>query len=719
MSSLAPDAAMATRTVGGGDAQASTPQRGRGRARPAAGGHPVASPAGPAASLRRLGDILVAGSAIVIALLLLAPLAPWIVDVLVAANLAGSVLVLFVAAYTTDPLQFSVFPSVLLMSTVFRLAINVALTRLILLQGSAGGLVAAFGNVVMGGNPVVGFVLFFILMIVQFVVLSSGAGRMAEVAARFTLDAMPGKQMAIDADLNAGIITEDVARARRRAIEQQADFYGAMDGASKFVRGDAMASAVIVLVDLIGGIALGAFGRGMDLMQALQVFTVLTVGAGLAIQVPALLVSTASGLLVTRAASREELGVEVASQVGSRPQAIQFAGAMVGAIGLIPGMPKVLFLLIGAALVVAGQVRRRPAAVAPAAAPSVKDLGSPQAMEALLTVEPVELLVGSTLVGLAARGDLQERMVMARRQITQQLGLLVPPVHIRDAVTLGPRTYTIMVWGAEVGRGELHPDRLMAIPTGANMVPIDGMRGTDPTFGGPAVWIEAGRQLEAERAGYLVVPPTAVVATHVVEELRRHASELLTRQTTREMVEQLRGRHAVLLDELVPKVVSLGTVQRVLQGLLAEGVSVRTLPRILEAIADGVQSGQKDSGPLVETVRRQLGAGLWQPFLGADHKLPVLLIEPALQDRLRQAHEAGRPLMGLSLSDAEALMRRIVEARGKAAAQGVAPVLLTAGAVRSAVRKLLASRAPVLPVLAYEELAQDVALAPYGLVGLT
>jgi flagellar biosynthesis protein FlhA len=717
MASLAPEPTAAARTVGGPSTAAA--RRPRSRSAAPAAQQRATAPQAPKTGLRHLGDVLTAASALLVVLLLLAPLAPWLIDLLVAANLAGSVLVLFVAAYTTDPLQVSVFPSVLLMGTVFRLSVNVALTRLILLQGNAGSLVGAFGSVVMGGNPVVGFVLFLILMIVQFVVIASGAGRIAEVAARFTLDAMPGKQMAIDADLNAGVITEEVARERRRAIEQQADFYGAMDGASKFVRGDAMASAVIVLIDLVGGIALGAFMHGMDLMQAVQVYTVLTVGAGLAVQVPALLLSTASGLLVTRAASRDELGVEVASQMTARPQALSLAGLMVGAIALIPGMPKITLLALAAALAAIGMRRRRPAVVPPPAKPTMRDLGTPQAMEALLAVEPIELLLGTGLVAAMAHGDLTDRMVMARRQVTQQLGLLVPAVRIRDALTLGAHTYAIALWGAEVARGEIVPGRLMAIPTGAAAPTLEGMAGTDPTFGGPAVWIEPGRQSEAERAGYFVVPATAVVATHMVEVLRRHAPELVTRQSTREMVERLRGQDAVLLEELIPKVVSLGLVQRVLQGLLAEGVCIRPLARILEAIGDGVQAGVKDPAALVETARRQLGPSLWQPLLGPDRKLPVLMLEPALQDRMRQAQEAGKPLLGLGIKDIGAFIDRVLAARAKAAGQGASPSMLVVGVIRAPLRKLLATRAATLPVLAYEELAPDVALTPYGLINLT
>ncbi len=716
MASVVPESA--------GITHASGPQ-GRPTPRPTARGAPRVRPASKAEAAavpltgRRLGDVLVAGAALLVTLLILAPLAPWVVDLLVGANIAASVLIMFVATYTTDPLQFSVFPSVLLMGTVFRLAVNVALTRLILLQGSAGALVGAFGTVVMGGNPIVGFVLFLIVMIVQFVVISSGAGRIAEVAARFTLDAMPGKQMAIDADLNAGVITEDVARARRRAIEQQADFYGAMDGASKFVRGDAVASAVIVLIDLVGGIAIAAFMRGMALGDAAQSLTVLTVGAGLAVQVPALLMSMASGLLVTRAASRDELGAEAVSQITARPQALALAGVMVGVIALIPGMPKLVFFVFAAGLAAAAMIRRRPARAPAAALATPHDLGSVQAMESLLVVEPIELLLAPALATLATQGDLAERMVLARRQVTQQLGLLVPTIRIRDVGTLATRTYAVTVWGAEVARGEVYPDRLMAIPTGPVQAPVDGIPGKDPTFGGPATWVSPAARAEVERAGYLVVAPTVVLATHMVELLRKHAPELMTRQATRDLVERLRGQHGVLLDEVVPKVVPLGTLQRVLQGLLAEQVPVRSLARIVEAVADGATAGHKDTADLVELVRRQLGPALWQPYLQADRKLPVLMLDPAVQDQFRQAQEQRKPFLGLKLNEVNAFADHLLAARSAAASRGASPVLLVTGTIRGVLRRLVAPRIPGLPVVAVEELSPDVGLAPYGMVGLS
>jgi flagellar biosynthesis protein FlhA len=717
---VAPEPAAVTGQPGSG---AVPPRPRRAPARPARAGAPSTAPAQAAGEERSprplgAGDILVGGAGLVVALLLLAPLAPWVVDLVIVASLAGSALALAVAAYTTDPLQFSAFPSILLAATVLRVAVNVALARLILLGGSAGGLAAAFGQVVMGGSPVVGFVLFVILMIAQFVVIGSGAGRIAEVAARFTLDAMPGKQMAIDADLNAGVITEQEARERRRAIEQQADFYGAMDGASKFVRGDAVASAVIVLVDLVGGIALGAFGRGMDLLQAARTYTTLTVGAGLATQVPALLMSTASGLLVTRAASRQELGIEVTRQLSARPEAALLAGVLVGAVGLIPGMPALPLLGAGALMAGAGILRRRPAPPPPPRPASVRDLGTPQALQQLLELDPLELRVGTALAGLAQGSDLADRLVMARRQVTQQLGILAPPIRIRDGLDLPPRAYAIHVWGAEAGRGELYPDRLMALAPSPQAPPLEGVAGSDPAFGTPAVWIERAREAEAARLGWLVVPPAAVIATHVAEVMRRHAADLLTRQMTRDLVERLRPQHGVLLEELIPKVVTMGLVQRVLQGLLREGVGVGNLVRILEAVGDAAQAGTRDPAQLVEVARRALGPALWQPHLRADRRLPVIVLDPGLQERMRQAHEQGRPLLGLALRESSELVERIAEARSRAAAQGVAPVLLVIGAVRAPLRALVAPRLPGLPVLAYEELAPDVALAPYGVVAL-
>lgn len=709
--SLASEPAAPLRSAQGGEGAAPARSTSRRRAAAPPGG------ASPGGARRTTGDLVVATVVALLALVVLAPLAPWVIDLLIAGSLAGSVVVLVAAMYTTDPLEFSVFPTLLLLGAVVRLAINVALARLILLDGAAGALAGAFGAVVMAGNPVVGFVMFLILMIVQFVVISTGASRMAEVAARFTLDAMPGKQMAIDADLNAGLLTEEAARERRRAIERQADFYGAMDGAGKFVRGDAAAGAVILLIDLVGGVALGVLSRGQALPEALRQTALLTVGAGLAVQIPAFLIGTASGILVSRAAAREPLGAEVPSQLAMHPQAVTVSALVLGAVGLVPGMPKLVFLPLALVLALAARARaRRPAPHPPG--PAAVDPGSREALEALLVTEPLEVLVGSRLLGLATCGDLKDRLTLARRQVTQQLGILVPPIRLRDSLTLPPSSYALCVWGTEVARGTLHPDRLMAIPTGRARGDLPGIREADPTFGGPVVWIEPGTQAEAEQAGYFVVPPTAVVATHVVETLRRHAPELLTRQAVREMVERLRPAHGALLEELIPKVATLGLIQRVLCGLVEEGVSVKPLVRILEALSDALAGGTREPQALVEAVRRSLGAPLWQPYLAPDRTLPVIVIDPALQDRLQRAQEEGRPLLGLGLRELGLLVDRVAQARAQAAATGTSPVLVCAGALRVPLRKVLGAKMPTLAVLAYEELRGDVHLKTVGTVTL-
>ncbi len=641
---------------------------------------------------------------------LVVPLPTPLVDVLLIGNLALSVVVLLATAYVTDPLQLSVFPSLLLAAALGRLGLNVAMARLILTQGSAGSVVAAFGGLVVGGNLVVGLVIFVILLIVQFLVVTNGTSRMAEVAARFALDAMPGKQMSIDAELNAGTLTEEAARERRRRVEQQSDFFGAMDGASKFVRGDAIAGLLITAVNLLGGFGVG-LSRGLSPAEAVQTFALQAVGAGLALQVPSLLLSAASGLILTRTAGQDHLGADLVAQLTARWRPLVAAGAIVAALGLFPGLPKAAFLLVGGLLVATGWALRAPETPPEPPAPPVP---AQEAVHGLAEVDPLCVEIGYGLIDLVEPtrgGDLLQRIVALRKQLAAQMGLVIPPVRVRDEPTLGSREYRILLRGTEVARGEVVPAGLLAIRTTPDAPELPGVQTQDPAFGTPAVWISAHERALAESCGYTVAEPSVVVATHLAEVVRRHGWRLLSRQDVQEMLDRLRERQKALVDELVPQVLSVGEVQRVLQLLLQEGVPIRDLVTILETLADHGRT-VKDPERLVELVRRALGRGLYQHLLDDARRLHVLVLDPAAEAVLLEGAQ-GRKV------DVEVLHRlqQSIRSAWEAAAQtSPHPVLLCSGTVRAAVRRLLEHVVPQLPVIAFEELEPDLALHKLGTV---
>ena len=661
--------------------------------------------------LLQSSDLALAACLLLVTATLVVPLPTALVDVLLVANLALSVVVLLATAYVTDPLQLSVFPSLLLTAALGRLGLNVAMARLILTQGSAGSVVAAFGGLVVGGNLVVGLVLFVILLVVQFLVVTNGTSRMAEVAARFALDAMPGKQMSIDAELNAGALTEEAARERRRQVERQSDFFGAMDGASKFVRGDAIAGLLITAVNLLGGFGVGV-SRGMSPAEAAGAFALQAVGAGLALQIPSLLMSAASGLILTRTAGADHLGADLVAQLTARWRPLVAAGAIVAVLGLFPGLPKVAFLLVGGLLAAAGWgLRTPPAPPEPAApAPPAQD-----ALQAAGEVDPISLEIGYGLVALVEPtqgGDLLNRIVALRKQLATSLGLVVPPVRVRDDPGLGAREYCIRIRGVEVARGEVVPSGLLAVRASPEAPELPGMRTTDPAFGTPAVWISQAERAVAEASGYTVVEPPVVVATHLHEVVRRYGWRLLSRQDVQEMLDRLRERQKALVDELVPNVLSVGDVQRVLQLLLQEGVPIRDLVTILEILSDAGRT-VKEPDRLVELVRRGLGRGLYQHLLDEERRLNVLVLDPQAE-RLLLDGAQGR-------ADVEVLQRlpQAAQKAWEAACRDAAhPVLLCSGSVRLAVRRLLEPVVPQLPVLAFEELEPNLAINRLGTVSV-
>jgi flagellar biosynthesis protein FlhA len=543
----------------------------------------------------RNSDLMIALAILVVVTMLILPMPKWMLDTFIVFNFAASIVIALMAVNITNPLQFSVFPALLLVTTLFRLALSIVATKLILGTGSAGKVIETFGQFVVGGDFVVGVVAFLILVVVQFVVITNGAGRVAEVAARFTLDAMPGKQMAIDADLNAGLIDQAEAKRRRRAIELEADFYGAMDGASKFVKGDAIAAILIILINIIGGFAVG-FLRGQgDAMTVLQTYTLLTVGEGLVAQIPALLISTATGLLVTRASTEQAMGQDVVGQVLQYPRVLMAAGAALAFLSLVPGFPKPQFLLIGAALFGLGYLATRVNLLPPPPEPEQPEETAappptgPEAVLPMLKVDAIELEIGYGLMPLVdpnQKGDLLERIAAIRRQLATDLGFVMPSVRVRDNVRLRPLQYQIKIRGEVVAQGEVQPRLLLAMPPSADSPPIEGMATTEPVFGMRAYWIEPSLREQAQRLGYTVVEPTAVVATHLTEIVRRHAAELLGRAETQQLLDNLKEHNPVVVQEVVPDLLTLGEVQKVLQHLLREGVPIRDLETILETLGD-------------------------------------------------------------------------------------------------------------------------------------
>ena len=685
-----------------------------------------------AASMQRImkhTDLLAAGAVVLVVVMMIVPLPPFMLDMFITLNISAALAVLVATLYMPRALDFAAFPSLLLLTTLFRLAINVSVTRLILLHGDAGHVVKAFGNFVVGGNVLVGLVVFLILIVIQFVVITNGAGRVAEVAARFTLDAMPGKQMAIDADLNSGQITDDDARRRRQDIGREADFYGAMDGASKFVKGDAMAGILIVVINLIGGLVVGVLQQHMPFSEAIQHFSLLTVGDGLCAQIPALLISVATGILVTRSTSEKDLGNDIAQQILSQQKAPMVAGCVITAFALVPGLPKLPFLIIGAGFVAIGwaaknghigpQVEIDKAAAAAAALPAA-ETQSPrdQALEAL-PIDPLELAIGFGLVPLVdqkAGGSLLSRVSAIRRQIAYELGMVIPPVRIHDEVGLDSHEYVVKVRGAEVARGRTMAGHQLAMDPGDAVGQLPGVTTTEPAFGLPATWIPDAARAEAEALGYTVVDAESVIVTHLTEAIRSEASELLTRQETRQLLDQLKETNAAVVDEVVPDVLSLGEIQRVLQALLREGVSIRDLGVIVEAIGDKARL-TRDPALLAEYGRQALGRQITAPFIGADRKLRAITLDPMIEQEVAESITATSDgeYLAMEPARAQALVTALRDRAEGASAQG-RPVLLCSARVRRHLRRLSEQTLPNVAVCSYNEILPGIRVETVGVV---
>ena len=682
--------------------------------------------------LSRWQDLVLPLSLIASVLVILVPLPAHAIDVLLAANIAVSVIVLLTTIYVRTPLEFSIFPSLLLATTLGRLVLNVASTRLILTRAgedgmlAAGGVIKAFGEFVAGDQLVVGVIIFVIIVVIQFVVITKGATRISEVAARFALDGMPGRQMAIDADLNAGIIDEKEAQRRREEITQQADFFGAMDGASKFVRGDAIAGIVITLINIIGGFVIGVAQEGMSFAEAAKVFTMLSIGDGLVSQVPAFLISLAAGLLVTRSTQKVDLPAQFMSQLFGNPRALAVAAGFLGIL-VLTNLPKIPLLAIGAgcsslALILSRrnkEAQLHEAARAKAAAEAEKK--QEERIEDYLAIDPMEIEIGAALVKLASPkygGDLLPRITAVRQSVAAEMGIILPKVRIRDNIRLGETQYRIKIASNMVAQGEVLPGKLLALDSGMTTGKIGGLETRDPAFGQPAAWIDQGQQERAQMLGYTPVEPTAVLATHLQEIVRRHADELLTRDATKHLIDELKKAAPAVVDELIPSPMKVSDVQQVLQMLLREEVPIRQLGLILETLGD-MAGKTKDPVFLTEYVRHRLARTISSRYRDGEGRMHVLTLDPALEDRLAAGieHTERGLFIRTPPQTIERLCEQVSRELPKLTRGGKRPVLLVGPQIRAGLKQMTAANLPRLAVLSYSEVSRDTKVEIVGIVG--
>jgi len=658
--------------------------------------------------------------------MLVIPLPTWLLDILFILNITIALIILLVGMNTQDALQFSIFPSLLLITTLFRLALNVSSTRLILSQADAGQVVETFGSFVAKGNLAVGFVVFLILVIVNFMVITKGSERVAEVGARFTLDAMPGKQMSIDADLNAGLINEQQAKERRQKIEREADFYGAMDGASKFVKGDAIAGILITFINLIGGIIIGVVMNGDSFPEALDTYSILTIGDGLVSQIPALLISTAAGLIVTRAASEENMSADIAKQMFAYPKLLYIvAGTLImlsfTPIGFLTTWPMAA-LLVYAAWRMDKTMKEKQAQEVQQVEEQIEEVRSPESVVSLLTVDPIEFEFGYGLIPLADAqqgGDLLDRIIMIRRQLALEIGILVPVIRIRDNIQLKPNEYVIKIKGNTVARGELLLNHYLAMSPGYDDGTVTGIETVEPAFGLPALWVDEAMKERAELSGYTVVDPPSVVATHLTETIKKHAHELLGRQETKTLVEHLKSTNPALVEELIPNVLSIGDVQKVLIRLLKEKISIRDLVTIFEALAD-YGTYTKDPDILTEYVRQALARQITQQYSPGKDSMKVITIGPVLERRISEAVQQTEQGTYLALDPmtTQQIYQRLSDQVKRVLENGYQPIILTSPSIRMYVRQIVDRTMPDVPVLSYNELEPSVEIQSVGVVNL-
>lgn len=672
----------------------------------------------------KYADVFMMFGMVAIVVFMVLPLPPMLLDFLHTFNISLSLMILMVAMYTLEPLNFSVFPSLLLIITLLRLSLNIGGTRLILLNGYAGDVIATFGDFVVGGNYVVGIVIFLILVVIQFVVITSGAQRVAEVAARFTLDAMPGKQMSIDADLSAGIITQQEAQARRRKIEREADFYGAMDGAGKFIKGESIASVVIIIINILGGLIIGVAQQGMEIMDAVQTYILLTVGEGLITQIPALLISSAMGIIVTRAASESNLGEEAIDQILGQPKILQYISILLVLFGFVPGLPKVpFFALAGLTFFLYQKMSKRAKDTDKETETAAKEQAEkksaateePEEVIPILDLEPLEIEIGYSLVSLVDEkqgGDLLERVLMVRKSTSRELGVAVPPVRIRDNIQLDHRAYRIKIFGEVMAENEIMVGRLLAMGGEDNDDFLDdtleGVETREPVFGLPAMWIKEEDKEKAEILGYTVIDGSSIIATHLSELIKTRASVLVGRQETQDLLNRVKEKFPALVNELVPNMMSIGEIQKVLQNLLGERIPIKNIRLILEVLADNCGKS-KDQYYLTEQVRVALARTICKNYQTPDGTIPVITLGMDVENFIREALQKDRnqPLATIEPQVLKAFYDSLIKSINKVSSMGLQPIILCSQTIRVYVKKLAEKIAPDVAVLSYNEILPE------------